>query len=252
MTGSTSGIGRSIAEQIAMSGCDVALNGFGDQEQIERQSRELEERSGSRVIHVDADLRYPEQIHSAVAQVSEQLGDVDILVNNAGIQHVAPTHEFPTQNWDEIIALNLSAVFHATKAVLPGMIERNWGRIVNIASVHGLVASINKPAYIAAKHGVVGLTKVVALETAKHAITCNAICPAWVKTELVDKQIRNLMQENQISEDEVINKMIADRQPIGRFIGTDEVAALALYLCSDFAEAITGTAIPIDGAWTAQ
>ena len=252
ISGSTSGIGKAIAETLAESGCDIALNGFGDLEEIERLRLQLQRESDARACYCPADFKNPEQIRDAVRQASEQLGPIDILVNNAGIQRVAPVHEFSEVDWDDIIAINLNSVFHASKAVLPSMYERRWGRIINIASVHGLVASIHKPAYIAAKHGVVGLTKQIAIEAAPHQVTCNAICPAWVKTELMNKQIRDRMRQEGLTEEQVVDDMLAEKQPIGRFLDVKEIAALAQFLCSDGAAGITGAALPIDGGWTAQ
>ncbi len=252
VTGSTRGIGKAIAEALAHEGCKVALNGFGEVEVIELQRFELEQSSGSVVRYFYADVGHPKQIRHVIDEINKELGEIDILVNNAGIQHVSPVHEFPEDQWDEIIAVNLSAVFHTSKAVLPSMIKRGTGRIVNISSVHGLVASINKAAYIAAKHGVVGLTKEIALEIAKHQITCNAICPAWVRTELMERQIQELMQKDGLSETQVIDSMMGEKQPIGRFLEAREIAALVVFLCTEEAGAINGTALPVDGGWLAQ
>ncbi len=252
VSGSTSGIGKAIAEALAESGCNVAINGFGEPGAIELFRSQLQQKTGVRVGYFSADFGHPDQIRNALVQTRENLGPIDILVNNAGIQRVAPVHKFSESDWDEVIAVNLSAVFHASKAVLPSMMQRGWGRIVNIASVHGLVASIHKPAYIAAKHGVVGLTKQIAIEVAAQRITCNAICPAWVRTELMEKQIRDRMSQDNLTEEQVVDDMMAQKQPIGRFIDVSEIAALTLFLCSDDAGGITGSALPVDGGWTAQ
>ena len=252
VTGSTSGIGLGIAQALAAQGANVLLNGFGNVPEINKLAAKMEAEFGVRVIYSGADMSRPAEIQTMVAEAASQLGGADILVNNAGIQHVAPVDEFPLDKWDQIIAINLTACFHTIRAALPHMKKRGWGRIVNIASAHGLVASPYKSAYIAAKHGVVGLTKTVALETAKLAITCNAICPGYVRTPLVEKQIDDQAKVHGIARDEVIERVILERQPSKRFVGIDEVAALALFLCSEGAAGITGAALPIDGGWVAQ
>lgn len=252
VTGSTSGIGLGIAQALAAQGANVLLNGFGNVPEIKKLAAKMEAEFGVRVIYSGADMSRPAEIQTMVAEAASQLGGADILVNNAGIQHVAPVDEFPLDKWDQIIAINLTACFHTIRAALPHMKKRGWGRIVNIASAHGLVASPYKSAYIAAKHGVVGLTKTVALETAKLAITCNAICPGYVRTPLVEKQIDDQAKVHGIARDEVIERVILERQPSKRFVGIDEVAALALFLCSEGAAGITGAALPIDGGWVAQ
>ena len=252
VTGSTSGIGLGIAQALAAQGANVLLNGFGNVPEIKKLAAKMEAEFGVRVIYSGADMSRPAEIQTMVAEAASQLGGADILVNNAGIQHVAPVDEFPLDKWDQIIAINLTACFHTIRAALPHMKKRGWGRIVNIASAHGLVASPYKAAYIAAKHGVVGLTKTVALETAKLAITCNAICPGYVRTPLVEKQIDDQAKVHGIARDEVIERVILERQPSKRFVGIDEVAALALFLCSEGAAGITGAALPIDGGWVAQ
>jgi 3-hydroxybutyrate dehydrogenase len=252
VTGSTSGIGLGIAQSLAAQGANVLLNGFGNVPEIKKLAAKMEAEYDVKVIYSGADMSRPAEIQTMVAEAASQLGGVDILINNAGIQHVAPVDEFPLDKWDQIIAINLTACFHTTRAALPHMKKRGWGRIVNIASAHGLVASPFKSAYIAAKHGVVGLTKTVALETAKLAITCNAICPGYVRTPLVEKQIDDQAKVHGIPREEVIERVILERQPSKRFVGIDEVSALALFLCSEGAAGMTGAALPIDGGWVAQ
>jgi 3-hydroxybutyrate dehydrogenase len=214
VTGSTSGIGLGIARQFAAAGADVVLNGFGDAGEIERLQRDISDECRVRTAYSGADMTKPDQIAGMVQQATRDLGRVDILVNNAGIQHVAPVHEFPADRWDAVIAINLSAAFHASKAALPQMLERNWGRIINIASAHGLVVSANKSAYVAAKHGIVGLTKVTALETATTGVTCNAICPGWVLTPLVQKQIDDRAAREGITVAQAKHDLLAEKQPL--------------------------------------
>jgi 3-hydroxybutyrate dehydrogenase len=252
VTGSTSGIGLAIAEGLAARGVNVMINGFGDAGAIEAMRSRLEREHGIKAVYSNADMMIPTQVHSMVAQAAQLLGGVDIVVNNAGIQHVAPVHEFPLDKWDAILAINLSSAFHAIRSALPGMLSKRWGRIVNIASAHGLVASPFKSAYIAAKHGLVGLTKTVALETAGKGITCNAICPGYVLTPLVEKQIEDQARVHKIPRDEVISKVILERQPSKEFVKIEEVAATTVFLCTNDAASITGTTISIDGGWTAQ
>jgi 3-hydroxybutyrate dehydrogenase len=252
VTGSTSGIGKGIAEALASAGANVMLNGFGDAAEIERQRAGLASSAKVEVAYHPADMSKPADIRDMVASAQKALGGVDILVNNAGIQHVAPIEQFPDDRWDAIIAINLSSAFHATKAALPGMRARKWGRIINIASAHGLVASAEKSAYVAAKHGIMGLTKTIALETAGSGITCVAICPGWVLTPLVQKQIDALAQRERISGDEAKRRLLAEKQPSGEFATPEQIGALALFLCSDAAAQIRGAALSIDGGWTAQ
>lgn len=252
VTGSTSGIGEGIAAALAAAGADVMLNGFGDAAAIEAQRAGLEKAHGVRVVHSPANMAKPDEIKAMVADAEKTFGKVDILVNNAGIQTVAAIEEFPDDRWELIQAINLSSNFYAIKAAMPGMKRRNWGRIVNIASAHGLVASPYKVAYVAAKHGVVGLTKVVALETAELNITCNAICPGFVKTPLVEGQIGDQAKANNMSEEQVVRDVILASQPSKRFVGVDELAALAVYLCGEQASSITGTSLSVDGGWTAR
>ena len=252
VTGSTSGIGLGIARAFAAQGCDIMLNGFGDAAQIEKLRAGLAAEHGVAVVYSSADMSKPAEIAALVDQAEKRFGSVDVLVNNAGIQHVAPVEKFPVEKWDLILAINLSSAFHAIRAALPGMKSRNRGRILNIASAHGLVASPFKSAYVAAKHGLVGLTKTVALETAGKGITCNAVCPGFVLTPLVETQILDRAREYGISREDVINNVILERQPSKEFVKVEEVAALAVFLAGDAAASITGAAYSIDGGWTAQ
>jgi 3-hydroxybutyrate dehydrogenase len=252
VTGSTSGIGLGIARALATQGANVMLNDFGDAQQIEQLRAQLAAEHGVQVLYSNADMSEPREIEVMIAAAERAFGAVDILVNNAGIQHVAPVDEFPPEKWDQIIAINLSSAFHTTRAALPGMKRRGWGRIVNIASAHGLVASPFKSAYIAAKHGIVGFTKTVALEVAKQGITCNAICPGYVLTPLVEKQIDDQAKTHGIPREEVVEKVMLERQPSKAFVKVEEVAALTVFLCSDGAASITGTPLSIDGGWVAQ
>jgi 3-hydroxybutyrate dehydrogenase len=252
VTGSTSGIGLGIAGALAAQGADVLLNGFGRAEEIENVRSSLADAHGVRVSYSAADMSKPDEIDGMIAQATRDLGGVDILVNNAGIQHTAPVREFPMERWNAIIAINLTAAFCATRAVLPHMESRGWGRIINIASAHGLVASMHKAAYVAAKHGVLGLTKVVALETARTGVTCNAICPGWVLTPLVQKQIDDIAAREGLSGDDARAKLLGEKQPSLEFATPDQIGALAAFLCSDAAAQIRGAAVPVDGGWTAQ
>jgi 3-hydroxybutyrate dehydrogenase len=252
VTGSTSGIGLGIARALGGAGTDLMLNGFGDAAAIDALRKQLASELKVKVGYDGADLSKPAEVRHLIEHATGELGRVDILVNNAGIQHVAPVEEFPDERWDAVIAINLSANFHAIKAALPQMKKRGWGRIINIASAHGLVASTHKVAYVTAKHGVVGMTKVVALETATTAITCNAICPGWVLTPLVQKQIDDLARREKITEAEAKRRLLAEKQPSGEFVTTEQIGALALFLCSDAAAQIRGAALSIDGGWTAQ
>jgi 3-hydroxybutyrate dehydrogenase len=252
VTGSTSGIGLGIATMLAAEGAALMLNGFGDAAAIERLRRELAEQHGVTVAYSGADMSKPAQIRELIAAAQQQLGSVDILVNNAGIQHVAPIERFPDEKWDAIIAINLSAAFHATKAALPGMKQRRWGRIINIASTHGLVASAEKAAYVAAKHGIIGLTKVTALETANDGITCNAICPGWVLTPLVQQQVEARAKATGQTIEAAKIALLREKQPMLRFTTPEHLGALARFLCSDAAATMTGEALPMDGGWLAQ
>jgi 3-hydroxybutyrate dehydrogenase len=252
VTGSTSGIGLGIARALGGTGANLMLNGFGDPAQIEALRAGLAKEFGVRVAFSGADMSKPGQIREMVEMATKEFGSVDILVNNAGIQHTAPVDDFPEDRWDAVIAINLSSNFHAIKAVLPQMKRRNWGRIVNIASVHGLVASIEKSAYVTAKHGVLGLTKTVALETAKTGITCNAICPGWVLTPLVQKQIDDRAGREAISVEQAKSQMLAEKQPSGEFATPEQIGAVCAFLCSDAAAQVRGVALPVDGGWLAQ
>jgi len=252
VTGSTSGIGLGVAQALAAQGADVLLNGFGEASAIEQLRQELAAQHGVKVAYSGADMSKPAEIEGMVAQATKELGRVDILVNNAGIQFTAPMHEFPPERWDAIIAINLSAAFHAIRVALPQMRQRNWGRIINIASTHGLVASVNKVAYVAAKHGILGMTKVVALETATSGVTCNAICPGWVLTPLVQKQIDDIAAREKITPEEAKMKLLGEKQPSKEFATPEQIGALAAFLCSEGAAQMRGAALPVDGAWTAQ
>lgn len=251
VTGSSSGIGLGIAEYFAKNGLNIMLNGIEPPEQMEETVRKLSAH-GVKVAYSPANMMKPEQIAELFQQAETLFGQVDIIVNNAGIQHVAPIEEFPEGKWDAIIAINLSSAFHLTKAAIPAMKARGWGRVINIASAHGLVASPYKSAYVAAKHGVIGLTKTIALETAEHGVTVNAICPGYVLTPLVQAQIPATAKARGITEEEVINDVMLSAQPTKKFVTTDELAALALFLSSDAAASITGTALPVDGGWIAK
>ncbi|MCA0176575.1 MAG: 3-hydroxybutyrate dehydrogenase [Proteobacteria bacterium] len=248
VTGSTSGIGLGIAQALARQGAHIMLNGFGDAEPAKAAIAEL----GVRVSYHGADMSKPAEIEAMVKACEAEFGRVDILVNNAGIQYVAPVEAFPPERWDAIIAINLSAVFHATRAALPGMKQRGFGRIVNVASVHGLVASADKSAYVAAKHGVIGLTKTVALETAASGITCNAICPGWVLTPLVQKQVDDRARADGVDTAEATRRLLGEKQPSMRFTTTEQLGAAAVFLCSEAASNMTGVQMTLDGGWTAQ
>ncbi len=252
ITGSTSGIGLGIATALAKEGCAVALNARKATAETTELAAKLARETNSKVIYVPADMSNPGEIHAAVHECEKQLGKLDIVVNNAGIQHVEPIHTFPNEMWDMVISTNLSSAFHTTKAALPGMKARKWGRIINIASAHGLVASPFKSAYVAAKHGMVGLTKCTALEIAEEGITCNAICPGYVWTPLVEKQIPDQMKAHNMSKEDVIKNVMLHNQPTKKFATTEEMGGLAVFLSSDLAASITGTAIPVDGGWVAH
>ncbi|HMR34123.1 MAG TPA: 3-hydroxybutyrate dehydrogenase [Geminicoccaceae bacterium] len=252
VTGSTSGIGLGIARALAAEGAAVMLNGFGDAGEIERLRADLAAANGVKVAFMAADMSQPMQIGELARQAERELGPVDILVNNAGIQHVSPIEDFPVARWDTIVAVNLSAVFHLTRAVIGGMKARRWGRIVNIASAHGLIASPFKGAYVAAKHGVVGFTKVTALEGAEHGVTANAVCPGYVWTPLVEKQIEDQARAYGIAREQVIRDVLLAQQPNKRFATVEELGAVAAFLCSEAAASITGTAMPVDGGWVAH
>ena len=252
VTGSTSGIGLGIARSFAAEGSNIMLNGLGDAAEIEKLRAGIEADFKVKAVYSPADMTRPNEIADMIMQARRELGSVDVLVNNAGIQYVAPVDEFPPEKWDQIIAVNLTAAFHTTRAAVPMMKANRWGRIINIASAHGLIASPFKSAYIAAKHGIVGLTKTVALETAEQGITCNAICPGWVKTPLVDKQIDAQAAAHKMPREDVIRKVILERQPTKEFVKIDEVAALAVFLAGNAAASITGASMSIDGGWVAH
>ena len=252
VTGSTSGIGLGIARALAGAGADIVLNGFGDAGEIEKLRKGIADEFKVRAIYAAADMSKPDDIAAMVKKAQSELGRIDVLVNNAGIQHVAPIQDFPIDRWDAVIAINLSSSFHTIRAALPQMLKRNWGRIINIASAHGLVASVQKVAYIAAKHGLVGLTKVVALETATTGVTCNAICPGWVLTPLVQKQIDARAKAENISVDKAKLDLLSEKQPSHEFVTPEQLAGLALFLCSDAAAQMRGAALAMDGGWVAQ
>ncbi|HEX4927928.1 MAG TPA: 3-hydroxybutyrate dehydrogenase [Burkholderiales bacterium] len=251
VTGSTSGIGLGIATRLAAEGANIVLNGFGEAAQIESLRKELASKNRIEAVYDPADMTKPAEIRAMTEKAVAKFGAVDVLVNNAGIQHVAPVDEFPADKWDAIIAINLSSAFHTIRTALPAMKKKGWGRIVNIASAHALVASPFKAAYVSAKHGLAGLTKTVALEVAQQAITVNAICPGYVRTPLVERQIPDQSRARGISEEAVVRDVILAAQPTKQFVKVEEVAALAAWLCSDAAASVTGALLPIDGGWTA-
>ena len=251
VTGSTSGIGLAIARTYAQDGAHVVINGFGDKDAIEKERAGIETDFGVKAIYSPADMSKGDEIAAMIADAEKQLGSVDVLVNNAGIQFVAPVEEFPIEKWNQIIAINLSAAFHAVRAAVPGMKARKWGRIINTASAHALVASPFKSAYVSAKHGIAGLTKTVALEAATFGVTANAICPGYVWTPLVEKQIPDTMAARGLTREQVIRDVLLEAQPTKEFVTSEQVAALALFLCGDDAAQITGANLSIDGGWTA-
>jgi len=252
VTGSTSGIGLGIAQALAREGANVMLNGFGNAAAIDKICRDLATETGVKIGYYGADVGKSTEVTALIAAAEREFGAVDILVNNAGIQFVSPVEEFPLERWSSIQEIILGSSFHAIRAALPGMKRRDWGRIINVASVHGLIASPFKAAYIAAKHGQIGLTKTVALEVAETHITCNAICPGYVRTPLVEGQIESQAKAHALPRERVIREVILAAQPSKRFVEVEEVAALAVFLCGDHAQSITGATIPIDGGWTAR
>jgi len=252
ITGSTSGIGLGVARALARAGSAIVLNGFGDSGEIVQLQSKMAAEFGVAVEHSGADMAKPESIAQMMAMALERFGRLDILVNNAGIQHVAPLQDFPVGKWDAILAINLSSAFHTTRLALPAMIKNGWGRIVNVASAHGLVGSPFKSAYVAAKHGMLGLTKVTALECAENGVTCNAICPGYVYTPLVEAQIEGQAKAHGIPREQVIRDVLLAQQPNKKFATVEEIGALALFLASDAAASITGVALPVDGGWTAH
>ncbi len=248
VTGSTSGIGLGIAKALAEQGANIVMNGFGEKDAAIAEVKAF----GVEVEYHGADMSKPAEIEDMMRTAEKRFGGVDILVNNAGIQHVANVEDFPVDRWDAIIAINLSSAFHTSRMALPGMKQRNWGRIINLASVHGLVGSAQKSAYVAAKHGIVGLTKVTALETAQTGVTCNAICPGWVLTPLVQKQVDARAEKDQVSNDEAKKRLLSEKQPSGEFVSPEQLAALAVFFCSPAASQIRGVAWNMDGGWVAQ
>lgn len=252
VTGSTSGIGLGIARALAGQGADLLLNGFGEAREIERLRSEIVEGFGVRVGYCGADVARSEQVTAMVRQAHDELGALDILVNNAGVQFTAPVQDFPDEQWDRIIGINLSGAFHATKAVIPGMTRRGWGRIVNIASAHGLVGSPDKVAYVAAKHGLIGITKVTAIELANSGITVNAICPGWVLTPLVQAQLQARARDGNTTVEALTDAFVGEKQPMTKFTTAEQIGAFVVFLCSDAAATLTGASLPIDGGWTAR
>ena len=250
VTGSTSGIGLGIARALAAQGANVMLNGFGDADQIETLRFTLARETGVKVAYSGADMSQPEAIRAMADAARSEFGQVDIIVNNAGIQHVAPVEDFPEEKWNAILAINLSSAFHLIRAVVPEMKERRWGRVVNVASAHGLTASPFKSAYVAAKHGMIGLSKTVALEVAEFGITCNTVCPGYVKTPLVEKQIADQAKAHGISPENVVRDVLLSHQARKEFVQVEELAALTVFLCSDAAASMTATALAMDGGWS--
>lgn len=252
VTGSTSGIGLGIAQMLAAQGANIVLNGFGDAKEIALLQTTIEKDYGVAVLYNAADMSKPAEIETLIRTSAEKFGGIDILVNNAGIQHVANVEDFPVEKWDAVIAINLSSAFHTARLALPYMKSKNWGRIINIASAHGLVASAQKSAYVAAKHGLVGLTKTIALETAQTGVTCNAICPGWVLTPLVQKQVDARAEREGISNEDAKKGLLIEKQPSGEFVTPEQLGALAVFMCSDAASQVRGVAWNMDGGWVAQ
>ncbi|HZZ66992.1 MAG TPA: 3-hydroxybutyrate dehydrogenase [Phenylobacterium sp.] len=252
VTGSTSGIGLAIARAMAAEGANVLINGFGKPEEIEAARAAIESEFGGKAVHSPADMTKPAEIAGMIALAESTFGSVDVLVNNAGIQFVSPVEEFPIEKWDQILAINLSSAFHAIRAAVPGMKQRGWGRIISTASAHSLVASPFKSAYVAAKHGIAGLTKTVALELATHGVTVNCISPGYVWTPLVENQIPDTMKARGLTREQVINEVLLDTQPTKQFVTVDQVAAIAVFLCGESAKQITGANLSVDGGWTAE
>jgi 3-hydroxybutyrate dehydrogenase len=252
VTGSTSGIGLGIARSLAEQGANIVFNGFGDAQQIEKLYHDIGTEFGVQTAYHNADMSKPAEIEAMMQFAASRFGGVDVLVNNAGIQHVSNVEDFPAEKWDAIIAINLSSAFHTTRLALPGMKQKNWGRIINLASVHGLVGSSGKSAYVAAKHGLVGLTKVTALENAHTGVTCNAICPGWVLTPLVQKQVDDRAARDGIPNDQAKKALLLEKQPSGEFVTPEELGALAVFFCSPAADQVRGVAWNMDGGWAAQ
>jgi len=252
VTGSTSGIGLGIARSLAQEGANIVFNGFGDAQQIEKLYTEIGREFGVQTAYHNADMSKPSEIEAMMKFAGDKFGGVDILVNNAGIQHVANIEDFPVDKWDAIIAINLTSAFHTSRLALPGMKQKNWGRIINLASVHGLVGSAQKSAYVAAKHGLVGFTKVTALETAHTGVTCNAICPGWVLTPLVQKQVDDRAAKEGLSNEDAKKALLSEKQPSGEFVTPEELGALAVFFCSPAGNQVRGVAWNMDGGWAAQ
>ncbi|MDB5841113.1 MAG: 3-hydroxybutyrate dehydrogenase [Herminiimonas sp.] len=252
VTGSTSGIGLGIARSLAAEGANIVFNGFGDAQEIAALQTDVAKEFNVKTMYHNADMSKPAEIEALMRAANEQFGSVDVLVNNAGIQHVANIEDFPVDKWDAIIAINLTSAFHTTRLALPKMKANNWGRIINIASAHGLVGSPQKSAYVAAKHGLVGLTKVTALETAQTGVTCNAICPGWVLTPLVQKQIEARAAKEGVPVQQAMKELLAEKQPSGQFVTPEQLGALAVFLCSEAASQVRGVAWNMDGGWVAQ
>jgi 3-hydroxybutyrate dehydrogenase len=251
ITGSTAGLGAATAARLAAEGCNIVLNGFGDLDAIEARRRELEKTHGVRALYHSADLSNPADIAALMASASETFGAVDILVNNAVVRHFAPIDEFPVEAWDRAMAVNISAAFHTIRLAVPGMRERSWGRIVNLSSIYGLIGAVNRVDYVTAKTALIGMTRAVALETVGHGITCNAICPGSALTPSIDVRVQALMSAEALPRDAAVEKFLAGKQPSGRFVETENVAALIAFLCGEAGRDITGAAIPIDGGWAA-
>jgi 3-hydroxybutyrate dehydrogenase len=252
VTGSTSGIGLGLARALAEQGANIVFNGFGDAQQIDKLHTDIGQEFGVQTAYHNADMSKPAEIEAMMQFAAQKFGSVDILVNNAGIQHVANIEDFPPEKWDAVIAINLTSAFHTTRFALPGMKANNWGRIINLASVHGLVGSAQKSAYVAAKHGLVGFTKVTALETAQTGITCNAICPGWVLTPLVQKQVDDRAARDKLSNEAAKQALLAEKQPSGEFVTPEELGALAVFFCSPAGNQVRGVAWNMDGGWAAQ
>jgi 3-hydroxybutyrate dehydrogenase len=252
VTGSTSGIGLGIARSLAEQGANIVFNGFGDAKEIEQLHQGVAQEFGVQTAYHNADMSKPAEIAAMMQFAADKFGGVDVLVNNAGIQFVSNIEDFPAERWDAIIAINLTSAFHTTRLALPGMQKKNWGRIINLASVHGLVGSAGKSAYVAAKHGIVGLTKVTALENAQTGVTCNAICPGWVLTPLVQKQVDDRAARDGLSNDEARKALLAEKQPSGEFVTPEELGALAVFFCSPAGNQVRGVAWNMDGGWAAQ
>lgn len=252
VTGSTSGIGLGIARSLAAAGANIVFNGFGDLKEIEALQQSVAQEFGVQTAYHNADMSKAAEIEALMKFAADKFGAVDVLVNNAGIQHVSNIEDFPVEKWDAIIAINLNSAFHTTRLALPAMKAKNWGRIINIASVHGLVGSAQKSAYVAAKHGIIGLTKVTALENAQTGVTANAICPGWVLTPLVQKQVDARAEAGKVSNDEAKRQLLQEKQPSGEFVTPEQLGSLAVYLCSDAASQMRGMSLNVDGGWVAQ